>query len=462
MSRQGSTARSGALRVVHDWRDALVAVAAGLVAMAVTAALGLWAAGAAQLPDGAFPRVVAAVVVMAAGGTVELFGNAGALADTDAELAAMPLSVTLAGALAIGICFLRPLRHRAVAGTGELLGRVARTTVLWLAALAAVTALARQHFPIVTDTPADLIGELLDATPTVGFGADLGPTLLFGLLWVLGVLLAALLVSRRAPLPSRLLHWQQPVRPAAFAMLLLLLAYVVIGLVAGLVVAATRGHPDRTFAVLLLGLPNIAWLALGVGIGGSWEGKVEEPFGLPLPQVLDSVLRGQRNSTVDVRSLAAYDERAWWLVPIAAGLVLAAAFVMAVRSPAGVRLWRHAMHGGIAFALTMLAICPVTRVHARYGLSLLGIGDIEEFGGEVVLKPHLWTIVALALLWGLVAGLLGGLLASRVRRRGEVDADGREPGGTGMRTAEVPGAGRPGNGVTPRRRPGPRSTGRTG
>ena len=71
-------------------------VLSGLLAMGVTAALGLWAAGAADLPDGAFPRVVAATVVTAVGGTIELSGNAGALADTQAGLTVIPLSVTLA------------------------------------------------------------------------------------------------------------------------------------------------------------------------------------------------------------------------------------------------------------------------------------------------------------------------------------------------------------------------------
>ncbi|GGT29838.1 hypothetical protein GCM10014713_24250 [Streptomyces purpureus] len=83
-------------------------------------------------------------------------------------------------------------------------------------------------------------------------------------------------------------------------------------------------------------------------------------------------------------------------------------------------MWQHALHLGVAFALTLLVIGPVTRISARYGLSLLGIGDIEGLGGEVLLRPHPWAAAGLALLWGLVAGFLGGLLAWRVRRRGEV------------------------------------------
>lgn len=418
--------------------QALAAVVAGFVAMGVFAGLGLWAAGAADLPSG-FASVLAAVVVMASGGQVELSGDAGALAGTQAELTAMPLTVTLVGALVTGFCFLRPLRHHAVTSARELLLRAASVVVLWLAALAGLSALARHDFPITIgggnaeDSLMDLFGQLLDAVnPTVGFRTDLGPTLFYGLLWILGVLVIALLVSRRTPLPSRLLRYQEPVRPAAFAMLLLLLAYVVVGLVIGIVVAATKGHVAETLAVLLLGLPNITWLALGVGIGGSWQGKAEGPFGLPMPEILDTVLRSKGDSpdlsTVDLSSLAAQDARAWWLLPVAAVLVLGAAFVAAVRSPARITLWQHSLHLGIAFALTMLVAAPLTLVEARFGLSVIGIGDLASLGGEVILRPDVWKTAGFALLWGLALGFLGGLLASRVHRKGEVDRTGPSPG----------------------------------
>ncbi|MFE9132866.1 streptophobe family protein [Streptomyces sp. NPDC007355] len=413
--------------------QALAAVIAGYLAMGVTAGLGLWAAGAGDLPGG-FTAVLAAVVVMAVGGKVELAGDAGALAGTQGELTAMPLTVTLVGALVTGFCFLRPLRHHAVTQPRELLLRAASTVVLWLLALTGLSALARHDFRITigggepTGDLTDIFGELLDAVnPTVGFRTDLGPTLFYGLLWILGLLVVALLVSRRAPLPPRLVRHQEAVRPAAHAMLLLVLAYVAAGLLIGLVVAATKGHATGTLAVLLLGLPNVAWLALGVGIGGSWEGRVEGPFGLPMPQILDAVLRQGGGSgdtadlsTIDLNSLAAQDGRAWWLLPIAAVLVLAAAFTAAVRSPARIRPWQHALHLGIAFALTLLVVAPLTLVEARFGLSILGIGDLDSLGGEVVLRPHIWKTTGLALLWGLFFGFLGGLLATRVHRKGEI------------------------------------------
>ncbi|MFE3604921.1 streptophobe family protein [Streptomyces goshikiensis] len=421
-----STARSGRRPETSGgsaraWRDALVAVVAGFVVMIALASAGLAYAGAAGLPDGAFPRVVAAVVVMAAGGSMEVSGGAGFLAGADASLSVLPLSVSLGGALTAGSLFLRPLHNRAVAGPRELLARAGPLVLLWLLALTGAALLARKTFGVSTgDSPLGRIGELLDAGPTVGFRAALPATVFFGLLWILGLLVISLLVSRRAPLPARLVRFHAAVRPVAHATVVLLLAYVVLGVAVGLVVAATQGHTARTLAVILLGLPNLAWLAFTLGFGGAWQGKVEGPFGLPMPQLLDEVLRGPELSTVDVGSLAEQDARAWWLVVIAAVLLLGTGFLAAARSPASVRPWQHAVHLGAALAVATLTVCLLGRVQAQFGLSVLGLGDVTGLGGEVRLTAVLWRTVGLALLWGAVAGFLGALLARPVHRRGRV------------------------------------------
>ncbi|MFF3332505.1 streptophobe family protein [Streptomyces sp. NPDC002888] len=405
----------------HGWVQAGGAMLAGVVAMGVVAALGLWAAGASDLPDGAFPRVVAATVVTAVGGTVELSGNAGDLAGTEAGLTVLPLSVTLTGAAAIAAGFLRPLRHRAVTGTREFAGWAARIAVVWLLALLALSFGARQTFTLsVGDETIDELGDVFGVTPKVGFTTDVPPTLFFGLLWLAGVLVLALLVARGAPLPARLLRFQESVRPAAYAMVALLLTCVALGVVVALVVAVTRGHPVETLAVILLGLPNLVWLALTIGLGATWNGRVDGPFGLPMPHVLDEVLRSPDTATLNLRTLAEQDARVWWLVAVDAVLLLAAAFVMAARSSARTRPWQHAVHMAVALALAVLMICLVGRVDAHYGLSVLGIEDlVGGLSGELFLRPETWTAVGLALLWGLVAGFLGGLLARGVRRRGE-------------------------------------------
>lgn len=298
--------------------------------------------------------------------------------------------------------------------------------VLWALVLIGLSVLARATFDIpVRDATDAAVADLLGVSPKVGFRTDIPLTFVLGLIWLAGILVLALLVSHSAPLPGRLVRFQESVRPAAYAMVALLLGYVVVGLVVALVVMAVRGHPADTFAVILLGLPNLVWLAYTLGLGASWEGKVDGPFGLPMPQMLDSVLRTPDISTVNVSTLAEQDGRAWWLVVAAAVLTVAAAFLMAVRSPARIRPWQHAVHMAVALVLTVLTICLVARVSAHYGVSLLGIGDLGGgLGGELTLRPRLLSALAVAALWGLATGFLGGLLASRVDRRGEVPTDG--------------------------------------
>ncbi|MFC4500947.1 MULTISPECIES: streptophobe family protein [Streptomyces] len=406
--------------VRHGWVRAIVVALAGLIAMSVVAALGLWAAGAADLPEGAFPRVVAATVVTAVGGTVKLSGSAGPLAGTKAGLTVVPLSVTLVGALVTAAGFLRPLRHRAVASARELAGWAARIAVAWLLGLLGLALAARQTFQLSLgdDTLSDL-GDLFGVRPEVGFTTDVPLTLLVGLLWLAGVLALALLVSRGAPLPARLLRFQESVRPAAYAMVALLLAYVALGLLVALVVAVTRGHARETLALVLLGLPNLVWLVFTLGLGVTWTGRVEGPFGLPMPHALDEVLRGKDTATLNLGSLAEYDGRVWWLIVVEAVLLLGAAFVMAARSPAGIRAWWHAVHMAVALMLTVLAVCLTGRIDARYGLSVLGINDLAGLAGELFLHPEVWSALGLAALWGLATGFLGALSARPVHRRGE-------------------------------------------
>ncbi|GAP46506.1 streptophobe family protein [Streptomyces azureus] len=420
-------ARTSGERAVarHGWAHALLTVLGGLLAMAAVSALGLWAAGAADLPDGAFPPVVVATVVTAVGGAVKLSGSAGDLADTQAGLTVIPLSVTLTGALVIAWGFLRPLRHRAVAGAAELAGWAARIAVLWLLALIGLTLAARHTFDISLGNDAlGELGDLFGASPEIGFTTDVPLSVFVGVVWLAGVLALALLVSRGAPLPAGLLRFQTSVRPAAYAMVALLLAYVVIGVVVALVVAATRGHAAETFAVILLGMPNLVWMGLTIGLGATWNGRVEGPFGLPMPHVLDEVLRTPDISELNLRTLSEHDGRVWWLLAVDVVLLIAAAFVMAARSPARVRAWQHAVHMAVALVLTVFMICLVGRISAHFGLSVLGIGDLGGgLAGELFLRPRLWGAVGLAVPWGLVTGFAGALLARHVRRRGEVRAE---------------------------------------
>ncbi|WP_051709584.1 streptophobe family protein [Streptomyces sp. NRRL S-350] len=445
--QQRTTPVAGPPGAVRGWLDALAVVLAGLAAMAAVAALGLWLAGADDLPDGGFPAVLAATLALAVGGAVRIDGGAGGLAALDAGISAMPLTVSVVGAVAMAEVFLRQLRFRAVAGGGELLGRIARTAVVWLLALVLLALGARHSFvvPLGGDL-AQALGGALGLTPQVGFHADVPSTVGIGLAWFLLVLAATFAVSRRAPLPRALVGYQLAVRPAAFALWLVLLAYLVIGAVAGVLTAIVHGNARQTLAVLVLALPDLVWLAFGVGLGAQWHGRLSGGLGLPVPEPLADVLRVPegRQATVDLGTLAEQDPRCWWLLPLAAVLLLAAAFLAARRTPRTVRLWQHAVRFALATAVTVLLVGLWTRMDADYGLSVLGVGlgqgglggllgavlggsnPLAGLGsGSLTLRPSLWTAVPLAAGWGLLTGALGALLATRVRHRGEVPAEGR-------------------------------------
>ncbi|MEU6970900.1 streptophobe family protein [Kitasatospora aureofaciens] len=443
--QQPTTGAAGPPGAVRGWLDALAVVLAGLVAMAAVAALGLWLAGADDLPEGGFPPVLAATLALAVGGSVQLDGGAGSFAAVDAGVDAMPLTVSLVGAVVMAEVFLRQLRFRAVAGGGELLGRIIRTVVLWLIALVVITVTAKHTFVIqLGGSLAQTIGGALGLTPELGFHAEGVTTIGIGLAWLLLVLAATFAVSRRAPLPRGLLRYQLAVRPAAFALWMVLLAYVAIGAVAGIVTAITHGNARQTMAVLLLALPDLVWMAFGLGLGAVWHGRLVGALGLPVPEPLSAVLRapGGKEATVDLGTLADHDARSWWLLPVAAVLLLAAAFLAARRTPRTVRLRQHAVRFAVATAVTVLLVGLWTRMDADYGLSVLGVGlgqgglgdllgavlggsnPLASLGsGSLTLRPALWPSVPLAAGWGLLTGLIGALLASRVRRRGEVTED---------------------------------------
>ncbi|MFJ8045147.1 streptophobe family protein [Kitasatospora sp. NPDC096147] len=400
----------GAVPLLRPWGEALLTALVPLLLMAALAALGLRLAGADALPSGAFPAVVAATVLMALGVPVELNGTAAFVAEAQGGLEAMPLSVTLLGALTAGYLFLRPLRLRAVTTPAELAARAGRTALFWLVLIALLRLPAEHSFAVPTGDPLlDDLGAAFGAGPVVGFRLGLLPTLGIGLLWLAGVLLLTLLASRRAPLPPALLRHRAAVQPAAHAVLMLLLLYVVIALVAGLVTAAVSGRPATTFAVIALALPNLAWLALGIGLGGSWHGSAPTDIGLPMPPALAEVLRvpADRQATLDLSTLAAQDGRAWLL---AAVTILLAGYGAARHTTPAARPWQYAAHLAAALAVAVLLLGLVTRISAALGLSLLGF---DAAGGGVSLIPDLLRTVGLAALWGALAGLLGGLAAHR-------------------------------------------------
>ncbi|MCX4744035.1 streptophobe family protein [Kitasatospora sp. NBC_01287] len=398
------------------WAQALAVAVLTFAAMGAVGALGLWAAGAGDLPAGAFPAVLAATVLSALGVPLDVDAGAGFLGGGTAVVEAIPLSVALVGALVAGAAFLRPLRLRAVLTPREAGARVLRTALPWTALLLLLGALARHSFTLSTGSPqADLIGGVLGLTPTVGFHAGWGAVLGYGLLWPAVVLLLAFAVVHRAPLPAPVLALRPVVRPAAHAAAVVALVYTALGLIAGVVAMAVDSNPRATAAVLLLGLPNLAWMGLGIGLGGAWHGGLQGALALPFPKPLASVLTVSqgRQATVDITALAQQDARAWLLVPLAAVVLLAAAVLMVRRHALPAPAWQHALRLAAALGCAMLLIGLLTRVDAALGLSLLGIGDLGGQVGAVSLHCDLPLTVGVAVLWGGVAGFLGALFAGR-------------------------------------------------
>ncbi|GAA4881892.1 streptophobe family protein [Kitasatospora terrestris] len=399
---------------LRGWLSALLVTVAAFASMLLVASVGLWLARATDLPGGGFGAVVCATVLMALGAPLRLDGGAAFVASAQGGVTALPLSVGLTGALVAGALFLRPLRSHAVVTARELGLRAAQTAVVWTVAVLLLSLAAGHTFTVSTGDPLlDEIGGAFDAEPVVGFKVDPGPAIGWGLLWLAVVLLIALAVSRRAPLPARLVRFHVGVRPAAHAVLTLALVYVVLGLVGGLVALVVGSQPRETLAVVLLGLPNVAWLALGVGLGGSWHGHLPGSLGLPFPEALSGVLRSRENVTLDLSTLAAQDTRAWLLLPLAGVLVLLAGAAVAWRTPVRLPAWRHAVHLAVAMALALLLISVATRISAVYGLSLFGLVGSD---GSADLTPDLWRTVPLAAAWGALAGFAGGALANRFRR----------------------------------------------
>lgn len=221
-----STVRGGVLL------SAISAVSWGFLAMAGVAALGLHLLGADTA--GSLGPMTAAVMVMAVGGHVSpsgdvaVFGLSGAGAQGAIEI--MPLGVGLVGALLVGGVFLRSLRSAGLEiGAGELAARAGAVAVLFVALLGGLAWAGQDTIAVDGSslTGGDQgggddgglfgqlpgVGDLIDPKTSVSFHVDTVSSLLAGLAWVLGVLVIALLVSRRTPLPRGLAAVHRGVRP---------------------------------------------------------------------------------------------------------------------------------------------------------------------------------------------------------------------------------------------------------
>ncbi|MCX5242013.1 streptophobe family protein [Streptomyces prunicolor] len=449
--------------------SAIAAVSWALIGMAGTAALGLHLLGADA--TGSLGPMTAAVVALGAGGSVTPTGDVSAFGLTGAQattaVTITPLGVSLVGALLLSYFFLRSLRAAGVViAPAELLARAGSVIALFVAMLGG---LAWAGHDVITIDGSKLgldkltgggggnggglsipglgdigdiggllpgkISDLVKAKAAVGFTVDTAPTLLGGLGWSAGILLIALLASRRTPLPRGWEAMHRVVRPAASALVAVLLVAVAAGLAAAVYAAIGDDHPKRIAGAALLGAPNGVWLGIPIGLFVPWDGKATGELAKLLPHPLDQLLSVKSDQPVTLGRLAELDSRVWLLGVAAALMMLLAGVLTAVRTPLGAAAGsgsdrggagaversgaggrgsalgfagRCALRLGVVTALTLPLLAWLTDVSVDASLSVLGF---DAFGAGIELHGHLGMALVLGAVWGAGAGFVGGLLA---------------------------------------------------
>ncbi|MEW2167437.1 streptophobe family protein [Streptomyces sp. NPDC007084] len=456
--------------------------------MAGTAALGLRLLGADAA--GSLGPMTAAVVALGANGSVtpsgdvSAFGLDGAEAHTAIQIT--PLGVGLVGALLMAWLFLRSLRGAGVViAPTELLARAGSVIVLFVATLGGLAWAGHDVITIdggklgldkvtgggakggglgdITDKlPGGLgglgdlggllpgkVGDLVKAKAAVGFSVDTAPTLLGGAAWAAGVLLIALLASRRTPLPPGWDAVHRVVRPAVASLVAVLLVAVLAGLAAAAYAAVGDEHPRRIAGAALLGAPNGVWLAVPLGLFVPWDGRATGALATLLPDPLDRLLDGAADRPVTLGRLAELDGRVWLLAVGTALMMLYAGVLTAVRTPVvrgggavaagapgrtderGGGALRFAglcaLRLGVVTALALPLLAWLTDVSVDASLSVLGF---DAFGAGVRLHGRLGMALLLGAVWGAGAGGVGALLAwvSGVAGRRVVAPGGVGPG----------------------------------
>lgn len=349
------------------WGDillsAVAAVSWALIGMAGTAALGLHLLEADSASS--LGPMTAAVVALGAGGSVTPSGDVSAFGLTGAEAATAieitPLGVSLVGAVLLSWFFLRSLRGAGVViAPAELLARAGTVVALFVATLGGLAWAGHDVITIdgsslgLDDLPGggggggleipgvgdiggllpDQVGDLIDAKAAVGFTVDTAPTLLGGLGWSAGILLIALLASRRTPLPRAWDAVHRVVRPAVSALVAVLVVAVVAGLAAAAYAAIGDDHPKRIAGAALLGAPNGVWLGIPIGLFVPFDGRASGVLAGLLPDPLDDLLNSDADQSVTLSRLADLDSRVWLLGVAAAVMMLLAGVLTAARTPA--------------------------------------------------------------------------------------------------------------------------------
>ena len=398
-----------------DWRGAVKAAGFSVLAMLGLALVGVLLLAAGELGFREIVALTAGAVCTAVGGDVffetsadffgddefsgseDFFGDGGAVFSGSGSAGVLPLTLTLTGLALLAWLFLRSLRARGVHRGRDVLLQGARTALVFTVLFLPLALLTRYR-----------IDESDESFGTIGrVGVSVWSTLVGALLFAVATVGLVWSFSRhsRAGLPARL----AAVRAQAVAPLLGALAVFAAGLL-GVVAFLVHSLVQNDERIAQLGV-----LVLGAGNGALasvlWSAGV--PMGADAGIAgagLGDVTGGAASDGVDLFTFT--DQSGWvWLAPVVLLLVLlAVATVLTVRQNSV----EDARREGFRFAGALAAVAFVAALLLRVSTEFSG--GVAVFGGSADASATFNPVIAaLALgVWGLVAGLLGPVIATRI------------------------------------------------
>lgn len=309
----------------------------------------------------------------------------------------LPLTLTLAGLALMGWLFARSLRGRAVS-TRDVLLQGARTALVFTACFLVLSLLSRYRAD--DQELFDLSGQIGVSVWSSLMGALLFAVATLGIVWLFSG-------ATSATLPPRLAAFRaQAVAPlvGAVAVFGAGLLGVFVALIYGLVELDER---VAQFGILVLGGGN------GMLASILWSAGVPLNADAGVTGGLSDFTGGSASGEESIDLFTFTDANGWfWLAPVALLLILlAVATVLTVRQNSVEDARREGFR--FAGALAVVALLAALLLRIAGGAD----GGFDEFGGgsgdvSATFNP---IVAAFALgVWGVVAGLLGPVLATKV------------------------------------------------
>lgn len=382
-----------------DWGGAARAAGFAVLAMLGLSLVGVLLLGGGEVGAREILALTTGAVCTAVGGDIFVETSAGDFFDSSASFGLLPLTLTLTGLTLLGWLFVRSLRARDVHGARDVLLQGVRTALVFSGCFLVLSLLTRYR----TDGSDELLGL------TGRIGVSVWSTLIGALLFAVATLGLVWLFSRqtRAGLPRRL----AAIRAQVVAPLVGTVVVFGAGLlgVFGAFVYGLIQLDERVaqFGVLVLGggngmLASILWSAgvplnADAGVSGDLVGELAEAGLAP-------------GDSIDLFTFT--DANGWfWLAPVALLLVLlAVATVLTLRQNSVEDARREGFR--FAGALAVVAFAAALLLRISTGVE----GGAGQFGGSANASATFNPVVAAFALaiWGVVAGLLGPVIATKV------------------------------------------------